>query len=297
MRMDRNLIARIFRKADAARGSGIGTMLLACTLLGSTPDRSSAEERRLPLCRYDRVFSEDFDRLSVSPWNAETARWIAHTPWNGDFGDARFIDPRDDGPFFVKDGILTIEARKHEGDKWTSGLLASADPTTAGFAQQYGYFEARMKLPAGPGIWPAFWLAANAGPKDKTPAVEIDVVEHYGKFPGGFTSTVHVWGKQEPRTHREQHAITNVPSGSLSAEFHTYGAEVSKDWIVFYLDRLEVSRIATPPEHDKPLLLLVNLALGSGWPIDQTPNPSRLLVDYIHTYSPDPGKADARCPE
>ena len=258
---------------------------------------AEARDGTIPLCRYVRTFTENFDALSVSPSNAQTARWTAHTPWNGDFGEARFIDPRPDGPFSVKDGILTIEARKHAGDKWTSGLLASADPTTAGFAQQYGYFEARMRMPPGPGIWGAFWLAANARQGDTSPAVEIDVAEYYGKFPGTYHSVLHVWGKGETKSHREQDVLTGVPEGSLSADFHTYGVEVTREAITYYLDRHEVGRVPTPPEHDKPLMLLVNLALGAGWPIDRTPDPSHLLVDYVHAYAADPAKAGLACPE
>ncbi|MER2265755.1 glycoside hydrolase family 16 protein [Methylobacterium oxalidis] len=259
----------------------LSVLLILCAAAGP----AAAAENTLELCRFTRTFNEDFDSLSVSPWNAEKARWIAHTPWNGDFGDARFLDPGVNGPFFVKDGILTIEARKHPGDKWTSGLLASADPTTAGFSQTYGYFETRMKMPPGPGVWPAFWLAASARKTDQTPAVEIDVIEYYGQFPDAYHSVVHVWGKGDKPGHRATDTITKVPSGSLTEDFHTYGVEVTRESIVFYLDRREVQRVPTPPEHDKPLMLLVNLALGSGWPIDQTPNPSHLLVDYVRAYA------------
>jgi hypothetical protein len=94
------------------------------------------------------TFSEDFDDvLSVSPWGPNT-RWIAHTPWAGDFGDARFADPQlGVFPFTIENGILRIEARKDADGKWASGLLASTDPNGRGFSQQYGCFEIRAKLP------------------------------------------------------------------------------------------------------------------------------------------------------
>ncbi|TXN24753.1 glycoside hydrolase family 16 protein, partial [Methylobacterium sp. WL93] len=253
-----------------------------------------ASGETLNLCRYKKVFFDDFNDLSVSPSNNEKFRWSAHTPWNGDFGDAQFINPIDiyadplkNDPFIVKDGILTIRARKQENGKWTSGLLSSADPTTAGFSQMYGYFEARMKLPPGPGVWPAFWLAANNRKGDKTPSVEIDVIEYYGQFTSGFHSVWHVWDLADSKNNRGGEIVTQVPNDSLSNDFHTYGVDVTKEWIVFYLDRNEIGRKPTPPEHTKPLMILVNLALGGGWPIDKTPNPSELLVDYIHAYSPD----------
>jgi len=59
---------------------------------------------------------------------------------------------------------------------------------------------------------------------------------------------------------------------------------VGREWIIVYLNRNEVFRIKTPKEHQRPLDVLVNLALGSGFPIDHTPNPSYMNVDYIHVY-------------
>ncbi len=161
----------------------------------------------------------------------------------------------------------------------------------------YGYFEARMKLPPGPGVWPAFWLNANNSKDDTTPSVEIDIIEYYGQFPDGFHSVWHVWDKTDSKKSRGGEVITSVPSGSLNDSFHTYGANVTKEWIVFYLDRREIGRISTPPEHTKPLMMLVNLALGSGWPIDKTPNPSDLLVDYVYAFAPDETKRDLTCKE
>ena len=60
---------------------------------------------------------------------------------------------------------------------------------------------------------------------------------------------------------------------------------VEPDFITMYFDGIEVWKTKTPPQHNKPLMLLVNLALGSGWPIDKTPNPSYMYVDYIRAYA------------
>jgi hypothetical protein len=70
---------------------------------------------------------------------------------------------------------LNIIARKGPDGKWVSGLLSSVDAAGHGFAQSNGYFEARMKMPPGPGVWPAFWLGSNnAGDY----SAEIDIVEY-----------------------------------------------------------------------------------------------------------------------
>jgi beta-glucanase (GH16 family) len=240
---------------------------------------------KLDLSGYRMTFNEEFDSLDVSRWGPGS-RWIAHTPWAGDFGDAIFSDPRPGFPFTTTDGILRIEARKDEKTgKWYSGLLSSADPKGNGFKQQYGYFEMRAKLPPGPGLWPAFWLAGSQPRDSKDPLVEIDVIEHYGHKPENIHSLVHVWPKDGSKKKPSQNTITKVRSGMLYEDFHTYGVEVTPESIVVYLNREEIWRAQTPPEHKKPLMILLNLAMGPGWPIDKTPNPSFMYVDYVRDYS------------
>ena len=140
-------------------------------------DGAFAQSSEIDFSKLQMTFREDFDdTLSVSPWGPNT-RWIAHTPWAGDFGDAAFADPRlGVFPFTLEGGILRIEARKNDKGKWESGLLASADSSGRGFSQQYGYFEMRAKLPKGPGVWPAFWLGSIVD-KAAPASVEIDVLE------------------------------------------------------------------------------------------------------------------------
>jgi hypothetical protein len=271
--------------------SAITAFIAIGSACGGSPAASAGGN--LDLCDFRRTFAEDFNSLSVSPWGEQGTRWIAHTPYAQDYGDARFTDPRPGFPFAVKDGILSIEARKGTDGKWRSGLLASADAKTKGFAQQYGYFELRAKLPPGEGLWPQFWLKSNQTLYAPGAAIEIDVFEHYGRAPGSFQSVVHIW--ENAKSRGEMH-VTEVPPGSLYQDFHTYGVDVEPDWITFYLDRREIWRFPTPREHQRPLMILFDLAMGSGQPIDKTPSPSFMLVDYVHVFERDPaGRAD-RCP-
>lgn len=262
----------------------LGAAAVLATLLFGSAVPATAPGQPVDLSHYSLVFDENFDSLDVSAWGPGT-RWIAHTPWSGDFGDAAFTDPGDGFPFSVEDGILRIEARKGEDGTWRSGLLASSDPTGAGFHLQYGYFEMRAKLPPGPGVWPAFWLIYNEGPKS---SLEIDALEYYGRNPDAYHSVVRVWPRDPADDYSQWHVglVNPVPSGTLSDSFHAYGVSVDPEWIIFYLDRKEVNRAPTPVEHTGPMFILLNLALGSGWPIDQTPNPSYMYVDYVRAYRP-----------
>jgi Glycosyl hydrolases family 16 len=273
-------------------------LLLAVALVTvSIPVADAASAQAPNSCELRPVMIENFDEEtapnrrieSISSARIGPARWTAHTPWAGDFGDARFADPGPRGPFSMKDGILSITASKDSEGKWTSGLIAAADARGVGFGTRYGYFEARMKMPPGPGTWPAFWLAAL---KPATPItdgnIEIDVIEYYGQFTSAYQAVVHVWYKDAAKN-RGQNQKIDVPDNSLVDDFHTFGVDVSPQAIVFFRDGKQVWSQPTPPELDGPLYPLVNLALGSGWPIDRTPNPSTLLVDYVHVYARDAG--------
>jgi glycosyl hydrolase family 16 len=237
----------------------------------------------LNLNGFKLTFNEEFNDLSVSRAGPGT-RWIAHTPYWGDFGDAGFADPKDGFPFTVDKGILRIEARKTEAG-WRTGLLSSVDPEGNGFSQKYGYFETRAKFPKGPGMWPAFWLMGVRGIKEKgITNPEIDVVEQYSAIPNCLSMTLHLWGPDKKHTAEADSAVV----AGMADDFHTYGAMVDESQIVWYFDGVELWRTKTPEAAKVPLYVMVNLAMGSGWPIDKAPSPSYLYVDYVKVYAKTP---------
>jgi hypothetical protein len=226
------------------------------------------------------TFDEPFDSLDVSARGPNT-RWIAHTPWNGDFGDAQFVDPGPNGPFSVSHGLLSISMNRGEDGRWGSGLLASSGQPGSGFSQGSGYFEVRAKLPEGPGVWPAFWLSVIGTPGRATP--EIDIFEHYGHDPAHYLATGHVW-KDGAELTRDVVSIP-IPSGSLSADFHMFGAVVSPSGVGIYFDRKLVATLPPRPEYLHDKLLLLDLAAGGGWPIDKMPDHRVMLVDFVRAFA------------
>lgn len=256
----------------------------------------AVDAERLDLCGYQLAFADEFDVLAIAPRKLEGgARWTAHTPWNGDFGDAMFSDPRPDWPFTTANGVLRIAAHRDDTGRWHSGLIAAADASGKGHGVQYGYFEARMKFPPGPGTWPAFWLM-SLQPAQQTPKIEIDVVEYYGHMTDKYFATGHVWHGGYNR-HLTRHDGKSLPvaAGSLTSDFHRYGVRVDRQFITYFLDGAAMWRQPTPKEHRAPLYPLVNLALGSGYPIDRTPDPSTLEVDYVRVYRAPTVGARAGC--
>ena len=132
------------------------TRAAALIFLGSVSGASAESAGPIDRCDFHPAFMEEFHDLSVASRVLAGARWTAHTPWNGDFGDARFADPEPARPFALGEGELLITAAKDAAGKWRSGLIAAADSSGRGKGVRDGYFEARMKMPPGPGTWPAF---------------------------------------------------------------------------------------------------------------------------------------------
>ena len=232
----------------------------------------------LNLDGYVMTFDDEFDDLSVSASGPGT-RWFTATKEN--FGDSRFTEQKDGFPFTVEKGVLRIEASKKDG-VWCAGILASADPKGGGFSQKFGYFEMRAKFPRSRGMWPAFWLLGQPSLTDKKRTnVEIDVVEHYGALPNAVLSTMHLW--HADGKHWAKGDFIAAPG--LTDDFHDYGILVDEANVVFYFDGVEVQRQKTPEEAKVPLYMLVNLAMGGGWPIDQAVSPSYMYVDYVRAYA------------
>lgn len=265
--------------AFVSRVSACFAIAIATGAMPVEPSRGATPEigATLDLTGWTRTFTEDFDKLDVSA-RGPGSRWTAHVPWGGDFGDARFTDPVVGFPFTVADGILRIEARKVAG-VWRSGLIASVDSKGNGFSQRYGYFEIRARMPPGAGVWPAFWLV---GLDRSTTTAEIDIAEYYGAFPDQFKSVAHVWNRKNNSLSYSK--AMRHPAPGATERFNTYGVDVEEDWITFYFNRQAVWRTQTKSEHRQPMYMMANLALGGGFPIADTPDPSVLLIDYIHVY-------------
>lgn len=241
----------------------------------------------LNLSNYHLTFSDQFDSINISSnRQGDDFTWYNRTPWYGDFGSASFAGSDTNGTFRIVDGTLSIQANQREDGTWTSGLISSVDPSGEGFAQQFGYFEMRAQLPAGEGLWPAFWLIGQERlDPASTYTAEVDVMEHYGVMPDSYTGKVHVWQRDGSGGHEWAYARNHVEAGDLYAGFHTYGVLIEEDYTTFYYDGSAFWRTLTPEEHHQPMMILADLALGGGWPIDQAPDGAAMLIDYIRVYA------------
>jgi beta-glucanase (GH16 family) len=141
---------------------------------------------------------------------------------------------------------------------------------------QFGRFEARLKLPYGQGIWPAFWLlpASGAWPP------EIDVIEAHGDKPNITFHTLH--------SEHETQGAHKVKAPADDGQFHTYGVLWQPDRIEWYVDDQLTASEPTPKDMHQPMFVIANLAIGGKWPGDpdaDTPFPAQMEIDYIRAWS------------
>lgn len=237
----------------------------------------------LDMSQYQPSFEDNFAHHDITAHGGPGSVWIAHTPWNGDFGDDVFDDPGPHSVFsFSKEG-LTIAARKDAKGKWHGGLICSVDKDgtgATGFTQKYGYFEMTAKLPAGAGVWPAFWLE---GADKQSGTSEIDVMEYYGHAPDEYHITEHYWVNGHD-TLGAWHVVT-VPGDALTTKYNTFGVAITPQNTIFYFNGTEVWRTPTPPEYNQPMYLLANLAIGGGWPYADLFSPRMLHIRSIRAYT------------
>lgn len=244
------------------------------------------------------VWSDEFDgprgtKVDSAKWTAE----IGGSGWGNRERQFYTNSPRNaslDGK-----GSLAITARKEtlpSSDKCWYGkcLYTSARLITKGrFEQAYGRFEARLKLPAGQGIWPAFWLLGRDIDQVGWPKCgEIDVMENIGREPTIVHGTAHGPGYSGGEAIG---APYELPGGArFSEDFHVFAVEWEPEVIRWYVDG-KLYHTLTPASlpanakwvYDHPFYLLLNLAVGGNWPKDPdatTTFPQTLLVDYVRVY-------------
>jgi beta-glucanase (GH16 family) len=225
---------------------------------------------------WTQVWADEFNGPAGS--GPDPAKWIFDLGATG-WGNHELEDYTRDNVFLDGHGHLVIRAIQIAG-KYTSGRIK----TQGLFEVQYGKIEARIQLPRGQGIWPAFWmLGKGVWPQSG----EIDVMENIGKEPNIVHGTVHGPGYSGAKGITSAHEL----SGD---KFHVYGVEWSADSIDFLVDDKPYARVthrSLPAGavwvFDKPFFLLLNVAVGGDWPgrPDSTTRfPQSMLVDWVRVW-------------
>jgi beta-glucanase (GH16 family) len=253
-----------------------------------------------PPTKWALAWSDEFNAPNVMP---DQTKW-AYDIGGGGYGNAelQYYTNRRENVATDASGHLVITAIKENlpgsgcwygACQYTSGRILTKNL----FTQKYGRFEASMKLPAGQGMWPAFWMQGDATGSAGTgwPARgELDIMENIGREP----STVH--GSLHGPGYSGGNSITGsytLPSGQrFSDGFHTFAVEWDPNEIRWYVDSTLYetrTRADLPPGttwvFDHPFYLILNSAVGGQWPGNPdgtTAFPQRLLIDYVRVYKP-----------
>jgi beta-glucanase (GH16 family) len=191
-------------------------------------------------------------------------------------------------------GNLAIVARREDylGSAYTSARIN----TRGKFEQARGRFEARMKLPSGQGLWPAFWLlGANFGAVGWPNCGEIDIMEFRGQEPRIVHGSLHGPGYSGGNALTASFSQAREP---FDAAFHVFAVDWSADRITWSVDGVAY-RTATPADlpsgaawvFDHPFFVILNVAVGGnfvGGPSPDTVFPQTMTVDYVRVYTAGP---------
>ena len=244
------------------------------------------------------VLQDEFDRdgeIDTTIWNFDIGDGTAEGIPGWGNNELQYYTDRPQN-VTVQNGFLLITAQREdfEGAEYTSARIQ----TKGKFQQQYGRFEARIRMPFGQGMWPAFWLLGddNNG-EDVWPEIgEIDIVENTGDAPAEIFGSVHgpeySGGDSISKTFE-------FDGTRVDTEFHVYGIEWGPDYINFYVDDNLYNQI-TPEDieeetdgegrwvfNDRPFYIILNIAVGGnlpGPPNADTEFPQSMLVDYVRVY-------------
>jgi beta-glucanase (GH16 family) len=271
----------------------------------------STDEKQKVVTKTQLVMNEDFNTNGAPDpliWSFDEGRGPLNDGWGNK--EMQFYTKRPQNAV-VKDGYLIITAIKedYEGASYTSARLKTRNL----FEKKYGRFEARIKMPLGKGLFPAFWMLGSnfceAQSLDINKNVfcdstkpnyeegnvlwpnsgEIDIMEYIGSKPTQVFGTVHGPGYSGGEGISKKYTL---PNDRFDNDFHIFGIEWGENYINWYVDDVLYNQI-TPKDvkgewvFNQPFYMLLNLAVGGnlpGEPNNETVFPQTMIIDYVRVY-------------
>jgi beta-glucanase (GH16 family) len=256
---------------------------------------SSAKARTL-------IWSDEFNGPEGSM--PDPAKWAVVTNGSG-YGN-RELEYYTNRPANIHEGNghLVISARRESftgPDGLVRGYTSGRIESRGRFELKYGRIEARIKIPQGQGIWPAFWMLGSDFDRIGWPACgEIDIMENVGFEPSRIHGSLHGPGYSGGSPLSGFYTLPN--QGRFSDGFHVFAIEWEPGTVRFYVDDIlyETQTADNVPAgthwaFDHPFFLVLNVAVGGYWPGDPdatTPFPATMLVDYVRVYRLGEERAD-----
>lgn len=263
---------------------------------------------------YTLIWWDEFDgeSLDMSKWSYQTGTRDVYGESKGpiNWGNEELQYYREEN-IKLENGMLVITAQKEEekvgGKSFTSGRIT----TRGNFFTLYGYVEARIKLPAVSGMWPAFWMLPQPTSTTQTGNEyggwarngELDIMEARGRIPTEIDTTLHFGGNWPQNTYKSNKAYLETPI----TEWHTYAVDWRKEYIAWIVDGVETFRLTYDQwwtaavsadenpyaPYDKPFYILLNLAVGGTYDTtgandikaNENFTSASMYVDYVRVYA------------
>ncbi|MGW7047138.1 ricin-type beta-trefoil lectin domain protein [Streptomyces avermitilis] len=272
--------------------AALSAVLVASAAVGSADAAPKPTPSKSAAAAAAATFSDTFDGAAGSA--VDSSKWQVETGDNVNNHERQYYTSGNNNAALDGQGHLVITARKDNPGNYQCWYgrceYTSARLNTSGkFSAAYGRVEARMKIPRGQGMWPAFWmLGTDIGQVGWPNSGEIDVMENVGFEPSTIHGTIHGPGYSGSGGIG---AAYSLPGGQAFADaFHTFAVDWAPDSITWSVDGT-VYQKRTPADlggktwaFNKPFFLILNLAVGGYWPGDpnsSTVFPQQLVVDEV----------------
>ena len=237
------------------------------------------------------VWADEFDKGEVDKNN-----WNFQVEKAGRFNEEwqRYTNSSENA--YIEDNVLVIEA-KHTSDKHGMNQYTSARLNTANKqAWKYGKISARIKLPEGEGLWPAFWMLGNninenGGDTPWPQCGEIDILELYGsKDDASIEVNAHFADENDSHSFMGAETFT-LDNGKFSDDFHVFDLQWTAEQLIWFVDGQEIASMSIDKPHlsefHKEFFILLNIAVGgsfAGRPDESTNFPQKMYVDWVRVY-------------
>ncbi len=244
------------------------------------------------------AFKDEFNGPSGS--GIDPAKWTAETGGGG-WGnqELEYYTNSTENAFINGSGSLVIKAIKLNPPLTLSCWYGPCQYTSARlitkgkFDLKFGRFEARIKIPQGQGIWPAFWMLGNNIDTVGWPqSGEIDIMENIGREPSTVHGTLHGPGYSGGNGIGASFILPN--NQAFAADYHVYAVEWSNNEVRWYVDG-KIYKTVTAGDipagtqwvFDHPFFIILNVAVGGGWPGSPDGTsvfPQTMMVDYVRVF-------------
>lgn len=265
----------------------LSALFTYCSRDNSNSENRNSGDDSLNIAGYNLVWNDEFDGDQI-----DKNKWMNVVTGNPANNELQYYTSRDENSY-VKDGNLFIIAKREEytGPDGTRSYTSARLNTSKTKTFQYGKVTARIKLPQGQGIWPAFWmLGSNIDLLGWPQCGEIDIMEMIG---GGDDRDNTTYGTLhwDANGHQEKGESEKLSSGIFNDDFHEFTVNWDSTKVEWFLDNKSFSTLDITDhlmsEFHQEFFIILNLAVGGNWPGNpnsETVFPQEMVVDYVRVY-------------